>query len=55
MINVKSREEAVEWASRCPSVGDATIEIRQVQEFEEFPEAVQKAASGFKEMQARAA
>jgi hypothetical protein len=27
-----------------------TIEIRQVQEFDEFPQDVQKAADGFREM-----
>ena len=29
------------------------IEIRQVQEFEDFPEDVKKAAAGFSEMQAK--
>jgi hypothetical protein len=35
---VKSLEEAVEWAKRCPnpSGGDSEIEIRQVFEMEEF-------------------
>src|SRR5271156_4956691 len=33
MIQVRSREEAIEWARRCPVIGDDTIEIRQVQEF----------------------
>jgi hypothetical protein len=47
MIRVKSKDDAIAWASRCPaSVGD-TIEIRQVQEFEEFPEDVRKAAASF--------
>src|ERR1700746_3279055 len=35
MIQVKSKEEAIEWACRCPASG-CTIEIRQVQEFAEF-------------------
>jgi hypothetical protein len=51
MIRVKSKEEAIEWAKRCPAPGDDTIEIRQVQEFEEFPDDVRKAAEGFSEMQ----
>jgi hypothetical protein len=51
MIQVKSREEAIEWAKRCPVLGNDTIEVRQVQEFSDFPEAVQDAAAGFKEMQ----
>jgi hypothetical protein len=35
---VKSLEEAIEWAKRCPnpSGGDSEIEIRQVFEMEEF-------------------
>jgi hypothetical protein len=53
MIQVKSKEEAVEWASRCPAGDNEVIEVRQVQEFEEFPEDVQKAAAGFDEMQNR--
>ena len=51
MIQVKSKEEAIEWASRCPASENETIEIRQVQEFSDFPSDVQKAASGFAEMQ----
>ncbi len=36
LIQVKSREEAIEWASRCPASGDEMIELRQVFETEEF-------------------
>ncbi len=43
IIEVKSKEEAVEWASRCPADGCA-IEIRQVFEMDEFPPDVQAAA-----------
>jgi hypothetical protein len=53
MIQVKSKEEAVEWALRCPFSGDESIEIRQVQEFADFPPDVQEAAAGFQEMQAQ--
>lgn len=53
MIEVKSKEEAIAWAKRCPASDNETIEIRQVQAFEDFPEDVQKAAKGFTEMQAR--
>jgi len=52
MIQVKSKQEAVEWASRCPASDNEVIEIRQVQEFEDFPADVQEAAAGFAEMQA---
>jgi hypothetical protein len=51
MIEVKSKEEAVEWAKRCPGEREV-IEIRQVQEMSDFPADVQKAAAGFTEMQA---
>jgi hypothetical protein len=51
MIQVRSKEEAIEWASRCPGSDNETIEVRQVQEFAEFPEDVKEAAAGFAEMQ----
>lgn len=51
MIRVNSRAEAIEWASRCPAGPNEMIEVRQVQEMEDFPADVQKAASGFAEMQ----
>ena len=51
MIQVKSKEEAIEWASQCPGSDNEVIEIRQVQEFAEFPADVQEAAAKFPEMQ----
>ena len=51
MIQVKSREEAIEWASRCPGSENEVIEIRQVQEMSDFPADVKKAAAGFEQMQ----
>jgi hypothetical protein len=54
MIEVKSREEAIAWAKRCPASNNEIIEIRQVQEFEDFSPEVQQAAGGFTEMQTRA-
>ena len=55
MIHVKSKEEAIEWASRCPASDNEIIEIRQVQEFEDFPEDVQKVAAGYPKMKNRSA
>jgi len=52
MIRVDSRAEAVAWASRCPASDNEVIEIRQVQEFEDFPADVQAVAGPFAEMQA---
>jgi hypothetical protein len=54
MIDVKSKEEAIAWASRCPASDNEVIEIRQVQEMSDFPADVQKAAAGFDAMQAKA-
>ena len=54
MIQVKSREEAIEWASRCPASENEVIEVRQVQEMSDFPAEVQKAAAGFADMQDKA-
>ena len=51
MIQVKSKEEAIEWASRCPGSPNEVIEVRQVQELSDFPDDVQEAAAGFTEMQ----
>jgi hypothetical protein len=59
MIQVRSKEEAVEWAKRCPASENEVIEIRQVQEFEDFTPEVQKAASNepglLEELQKKAA
>jgi len=52
MIQVKSKEEAIQWASRAPMGDNEIIEVRQVQEMSDFPPDVQKAAAGFEEMQA---
>jgi hypothetical protein len=44
MIQAKSKAEAVEWAKRAPMLEGDIIEVRQVQEIEDFPPDVQKAA-----------
>jgi len=53
MIQVNSREEAIEWAKRCPASDNEIIEIRQVQELTDFPSDVQAAAAGFTDLQHR--
>ena len=55
MLQVKSKEEAIQWASRCPAAANETIEIRQVMEMTDFPADVQKVSEGFTEMQTRSA
>jgi hypothetical protein len=51
MIEVKSREEAIAWARRCPASDNEIIEIRQVLEMADFPADVQAVAAGFPELQ----
>lgn len=43
-IDVKSKAEAVAWASRCPMSDGDMIEVRRVYEMSDFPEDVQAAA-----------
>lgn len=50
MLDVASRDEAIEWARRCPAGPDEVIEVRQVQELADFPADVQAAAAGFEDM-----
>ncbi|MDR5818544.1 MULTISPECIES: YciI family protein [unclassified Caballeronia] len=50
MLQVKSRDEAIEWAKRCPAGDNETIEIRQVMEMEDCPPDVQQAAAGFEDL-----
>ena len=47
LIDVRSKEEAVEWAKRCPAVkhnSGAVIEVRQIFGISDFPPEVRKAA-----------
>ena len=48
LIQVKSQEEAIEWAKRAPMLDGDIIEVRRVQELEDFPPDVQKAAGSTK-------
>ncbi|MEZ5077737.1 MAG: YciI family protein [Solirubrobacterales bacterium] len=42
LIQAGSRQEAVEWARRCPGRA-CTVEVRQVFDIDDFPEDVQEA------------
>jgi len=44
MIQVKSKQEAVEWACRCPGSDNEMIEVRQIFEREDFSPEVKEAA-----------
>jgi hypothetical protein len=49
MIQVKSRDEAIEWAKRCPAGANDVIEIRQVHEPEDFGSEVAREERELKE------
>ncbi len=51
IIQAKSREEAIEWASRCPAGANDAIEVRRLFEIADFPADVQ---AGFPELQSAA-
>ena len=53
MIQVDSLDEAIDWARRCPGSPEEMIEIRQVQEMEDFSDEVQEVAADFEAMQAQ--
>jgi len=51
VIQVKSKEEAVQWAMRCPGADNEVIEVRQMMEFADFPpEVLQNAAEKFPDL-----
>lgn len=45
LIDVPSKDDAVQWAARCPASDGDVIEVRQVFEMSEFPQEVQAAAA----------
>ncbi|HZD49786.1 MAG TPA: YciI family protein [Silvibacterium sp.] len=54
VIEVKSKEEAIEWAKRCPGSENEVLDIRPMLEIADFPEDVQKAlAAGQTELEER--
>jgi len=53
MIEVNSRDEAIAWATKCPASSNEIIEIRQVQEMEDFSPELQRVAAGFTELQGK--
>ena len=44
MLQVKSKEEAIEWAKRCPATDEDRLELRQVFELSDFAADVAAAA-----------
>ena len=53
MIKVNSKQDAIDWASRCPASDNEVIEIRQVHEMSDFPADVQEVAAKFPDLQAQ--
>ena len=51
LLNVKSKEEAIEWAKKCPASATETLEIRRIFEMEDFPQDVQKGTAKLEEIQ----
>ena len=47
ILNVSSHEAAVEWARRCPALPGDVLELRQIQEMDDFPEDVQDVVAGY--------
>ena len=54
MLEVQSKQEALEWASRCPAADNDIIELRQAQEFSDFPADIQQVVAGYPEVLASA-
>ncbi len=55
ILQVSSKEEAIEWASRCPLGPGSKLEVRRITELEDFPqdnEWVQKEAQWIAEAEA---
>jgi hypothetical protein len=50
IIQVRSRQEAIEWAKQAPMSDNEVIEVRQIHEMADFPVDVQKAAEGFEQL-----
>lgn len=53
IIEVDSKEEAVEWAKRCPGSENEVIEVRQLQELSDFSDEVQEVVEAFPDLQRR--
>lgn len=47
IIDVASREEAIEWARKCPGRPNETIEIRKIMEMDDFSGKIREIAEEF--------
>jgi hypothetical protein len=55
ILQVHSKEEAIEWAKRCPAAENEVIEIRPLIDFSDFPPEVQETLAKFAEAQPQSA
>jgi hypothetical protein len=55
IIRAGSLAEAVAWAKRCPATPNETIEVRQIQDFEDYSPEVRELTSSLVDMQPLAA
>jgi hypothetical protein len=46
MVQVKTKQDAIDWASRCTAADNEIIEVRQVFEMTDFPADVQQVELG---------
>lgn len=53
IIDVRSREEAIEWAKRAPMSDQEVIEVRHIMDEADYPDAVQDAIAGLEDMNSR--
>ena len=53
IIDVRSRDEAIEWAKRAPMGDEEIIEVRRVMDTGDYPEAVQESISRLEDMNQR--
>lgn len=49
IIQVRSREEAIEWARRAPMSNNEVIEVRQIHDVPDFTEDIQNVSEGFEQ------
>lgn len=50
VIDVESRAAAIEWAKRCPGADNEVIEVRQIQEFDDYSEPVREIVGQYDDM-----
>jgi hypothetical protein len=53
LIQVKSKEEAIAWASRCPVNDGETIELRQIFEMSDFDMTAEQIPEGLRNLPAQ--